>query len=194
MTKRGQVLDIQRLIKLGQWVDDYLLKQVSIPVYYNWPMAFYGLKRLVTFDDSICSIFNIMGILHTGHLAMCGIGVQVPELCYGLLGKDHVADVWTSNPILIDLRKMLPTELEGICRECIFRNRCLGTCVAANYHLSGCLTTPFWFCQMADEAGVFPTSRRRSGQSKKISAADPSTHLSETGFMTKEERRLLNEV
>jgi SynChlorMet cassette radical SAM/SPASM protein ScmF len=162
MAERGQVLDLRRLIELGKWVEGDLQKRASIRLYYSWPMAFYSLKHLLTFDGYSCSIFNILGILSTGHLSMCGIGVEVPELCYGLLGQDRVADVWASNPILVDLRKSLPAGLEGICGECIFRDRCLGTCAAENYHLAGRLTGPFRFCQMADEAGLFPPSRRRS--------------------------------
>ena len=172
MTERGQVLDIQRLIEIGRWVDGDLQKRASIRLCYSWPMAFYNLKRLLTFNGYSCSIFNILGILHTGHLAMCGIGVQVPELCYGLLGRDRVADVWASSPILIDLRESLPADLEGICGECIFRNRCLGTCVAGNYHLARRLTGPYWFCQMAEKAGLFPPSRRRPEHRKEVPAAN----------------------
>jgi SynChlorMet cassette radical SAM/SPASM protein ScmF len=172
MTERGQVLDVRRLIELGKWVEGDLQKRTSIRLHYSQPMAFYGLQRLLNLDGYSCNIFNILGILHTGHLAMCGIGTQVPELCYGMLGEDHVADVWASNSILIDLRKSLPADLEGICGECIFRDRCLGTCTAENYHLAGRLTAPYWFCRMADEAGLFPPSRRRSERLEEITAAN----------------------
>jgi SynChlorMet cassette radical SAM/SPASM protein ScmF len=172
MAERDQVLDIRRLIELGKWIDGDLQKRISIPAYYNWPIAFYSLKRLQTFSGYTCNIFGILGILSTGHLAMCGIGVHVPELCYGLLGEDRVADVWASNSMLIDLRKSLPAGLEGICGECILRDRCLGMCVAQNYHLTGQLAAPFWFCQMADEAGLFPASRRLLERSDMIPIAN----------------------
>jgi SynChlorMet cassette radical SAM/SPASM protein ScmF len=162
MAKRGQVLDTPRLIELGRWVEGDLQKRSSISLHYSWPMAFFGLKRLLTFNGYSCSIFSILGILSSGHMAMCGIGVQVPELCYGLLGQDRVADVWASHPTLLDLRRHLPTDLEGICGGCIFRDRCLGMCVAESYHLAGRLTAPYWFCQTADESGLFPPSRLRS--------------------------------
>lgn len=162
MKRRGQLLDLQQLIELGEWVDTELKRQVRIPVYYNWPMAFYSVKNLIDVSGYTCNILHILGILPTGHLAMCGIGEHVPELCYGMIGEDCIADVWTSHPKLIDLRESLPEKLEGICGDCIFRDRCLGSCVAQCYYVSGRLTAPFWFCQQAEEAGIFPSSRRRS--------------------------------
>jgi len=161
MVERGQVLDISRLIELGKWVEGDLQKRTSTPLHYSWPMAFHSLNRLMNNGGGTCGIFGILGILPSGHLAMCGIGVQIPELCYGLLGVDRVAEVWASHPTLVDLRQNLPADLEGICGECIFRYRCLGTCVAENYHQVGRLTASYWFCQMADSNRLFPLSRRR---------------------------------
>ena len=161
MSKRGQVLGLQRLVEIGQWVEGELQKRSSIRLHYSWPMAFYSLKHLLNLDGHSCNIFNILGILPSGHLAMCGIGIQVPDLCYGLLGEDPIADLWTSNPILADLRQSLPKDLEGVCGKCIFRGQCLGSCVAENYHTYGKLVAPFWFCQEAYAKGFFPLSRLR---------------------------------
>lgn len=164
MQQRGQLLDVHRLIEFGRWVDAYLQPRVSIPVYYNWSLAFYTIRRLLDMDGYTCHIFGILGILHTGQLSMCGIGTQVPDLCYGMLGQDRVADIWTSHPILVALRKQLPKNLTGICGECILRSHCLGMCVAQNYHLSHELNAAHWFCQEVDRAGLFPESRRQRNQ------------------------------
>lgn len=165
MIGRNEVLDFDGLMELGKWVESYLQPRVSIPVYYNWPMAFYSLKNLLAVGFSSCRIFNILGILPDGHLAMCGVGAVVPELCYGMLGKDCIADLWTSHPMLIDLRQSLPVGLEGVCGECILRGQCLGSCIAQNYHITRRLTAPFWFCEKAEKQGIFPSSRRRSNHS-----------------------------
>jgi hypothetical protein len=39
------------------------------------------------------------------------------------------------------------------------KTRCLGLCVAQNYYSKGSLWAPYWFCEQAEEAGLFPTSR-----------------------------------
>jgi len=127
---------------------------------YDWPVAFRGLRRLLSDGADACAIFGILGILSSGHVAMCGIGIQVADLCYGLLGKDSIADVWTIHPRLVELRNNLPKNLQGICSECLFRNRCLGSCIAGNYNHTGNLAAPFWFCQEAVDENLFPFSRR----------------------------------
>jgi len=160
ITKRGQVLDIQRLVELGKWVESDLQKRTPVCLFYSWPMAFYSISRLLTGSSGNCSIFSVLGILSSGHLAMCGIGEQIPELCYGSLGKDAVADIWVTNPTLIELRQNLPSNLEGICGECIFRSKCLGSCVASNYQVTNSLVGSHWFCQMADDAKIYPDSKR----------------------------------
>jgi SynChlorMet cassette radical SAM/SPASM protein ScmF len=162
MTDRGQTLEIRQLIELGKWVEGDLQNGTAVSLHYSWPMAFYSLKRLLSFTGYSCNIFSILGILHTGHLAMCGIGTQIPELCYGLLYQDRIADLWASNSILIDLRNNLSSNFEGICKECILHSQCLGTCIAESYHLNRRLSAPFWFCQMANENDLFPASRDRS--------------------------------
>ena len=56
-------------------------------------------------------------------------------------------------------RRSLPDDLEGVCGRCILRQRCLGNCVAENYHQARRLTAAYWFCQQAEQAGLFPTAR-----------------------------------
>jgi SynChlorMet cassette radical SAM/SPASM protein ScmF len=46
MEKRGKLLNIQELIKIGNWVEKDLQKQVSIPLLFGWPMAFRPISRL----------------------------------------------------------------------------------------------------------------------------------------------------
>jgi len=157
-----RVQGIERLIKLGRWVGRELQDRVAIPIYYSWPSAFRSLRQLAHHGAcNSCSIFNILGILHTGHMALCGMGAQDENLVYGLLGKDSVAEVWTTHPIVLQIRESVPQELEGICGNCLFREACLGFCVADNYHRTGSLLAPYWFCELAERAGLFPTRRKR---------------------------------
>ena len=163
MTERCQLLDIQQLVELGKWIEFDLERRVSVPLFYSWPIAFYSLHRLLKQDSNqTCGIFGIVGILSSGDLAMCGIGVEVPELIYGKLGVNRVADVWYGNPTLAAIRQDLPDKLEGVCRDCLFRNQCLGSCVAENYYQSHRLTAAFWFCQQAQEGGLFPFERLKN--------------------------------
>lgn len=161
MIQRGQVLDIKRMFALGKWVENELQQGVSIPLHYSWPIIFHSLDYLLNRNSARCSIHNILGVLANGALAMCGIGMEVPDLVYGQLGMDRVADVWAHNPLLAQLRLEIPANLEGVCGACLFKHQCLGSCVANNYLLSGRLTAPFWFCHQAYQAGLLPRQRIR---------------------------------
>jgi SynChlorMet cassette radical SAM/SPASM protein ScmF len=162
MLERGQILDIGRLLDIGHWVEYNLQKVTKIELYFSWPMAFHSLRRLINHGDDNCGIYNILGILANGQLAMCGMGKEVPELCYGILGKEQVAKVWRSHPTLIALRQNLSDQLEGICSNCLFRQNCLGHCVAENYYMTGRLTGANWFCEQVEEHNRFPVNRKKS--------------------------------
>lgn len=161
MKQRGEWLEIEDLIRVGQWVEKDLQKRVSIPLFYSWPMAFHGISRLLDNQTGLCNIEHILGVLATGHLAMCGIGIQEKELVYGQLGKDDVEEVWINNPALLQMRSIIVSSLiEGVCKNCIHQKLCKGNCLAQNYFSSKQLTAPFWFCQMADENNLFPLTRK----------------------------------
>jgi len=156
---------IERLLELGRQVEKDMQNRVSIPIHYSWPPSFKSLRYLANGGggDS-CNIHNILGILHTGHISMCGIGQQVDELVYGLLGKDSVAEIWTKNDIIQKIRESIPYQLEGVCGDCMLRDTCMGFCPATNYYRTKNLNSPFWYCALADEAGLFPTSRKRQAK------------------------------
>jgi SynChlorMet cassette radical SAM/SPASM protein ScmF len=167
MTERGQVSSLMKLIQIGQWIENDLRKRTSISLVYSWPMAFFNIHSLLTFQGYSCSIFNVLGILPSGNLAMCGIGMQIPELSYGQIGQERIATIWTTHPMLVALRKRIPYELEGICGECVLRDRCLGLCVAENYLVHNRLTAPGWFCQEAFIQGRFPENRKKTRKDDK---------------------------
>lgn len=158
----GQTLGISRLLELGRWVEGKLQPCSSIRLLFGWPIAFHSLRRLAADAPGVCGIHTILGLLPAGHLALCGIGEVIPELCFGLVDEVALSDVWRSHPTLLSLRMAVPNQLQGVCARCLMRDTCLGSCVAQNYHETRCLTSSFWFCQQAEAAGVFPQSRLRS--------------------------------
>jgi SynChlorMet cassette radical SAM/SPASM protein ScmF len=163
MIERGQTLDIQRLVELGRWVEGDLKESTAIRLHYGWPTAFRSIKQLLSGGTTdTCGIFNVLGVLSSGYLAMCGIGTQMPDLCYGMLKENSVSNIWNSHPMLIRLRQELPSNLKGICGKCAFRNKCLGSCVANNYLLTNSLSGSNWFCQLAADSQIFPISRRQN--------------------------------
>jgi radical SAM protein with 4Fe4S-binding SPASM domain len=108
----------------------------------------------------VCGVLGILGVLADGSYALCGIGTSLPEMVFGNAAQDALEEVWSSAPVLTQLRAGLPRQLTGICGRCIMRARCVGSCVAQNYYRTGSLWASFWYCQLADDAGLFPDTRR----------------------------------
>jgi SynChlorMet cassette radical SAM/SPASM protein ScmF len=169
MGAAGETLGLEDLLAVGRWVEQELVPSIDIPVYFSHPPAFRPLKRLISGNGGggTCGIKGIIGVLANGSYALCGIGSHIPELVFGHASRDRLAEVWENHPVLREIREGLPERLGGICGECLMQSRCLGSCLAQNYYQSRNLWTPFWFCQQAEAAGLFPESRRRPTVTKK---------------------------
>ena len=158
--KNQETLTIAELIKLGRYVEEELAPKAKLKVLIDFPRSFRSLHRIARGEGcQTCGIFGVLGVIASGHYALCGIGEQVPDLVFGEVGRDPLEKVWRENAILTALREGLPERLEGVCGRCLMKRICLGQCVAQNYYRKGRLLAPNWFCEQAEAAGLFPTSR-----------------------------------
>ena len=155
----GQVLPIQKLVKLGNWVERELAPNSKIHVIYSHPEAFRPLRKLIR-PSGKCGIFGIIGVLGTGKYALCGIGETIPELVFGHTEEDRLADIWNNSTVLNEIRKGLPGKLQGVCSDCICKESCKGSCVANNYKKYRELFASHQYCEEAYKVGLFPESRR----------------------------------
>ena len=161
---RSSGLGVEAFIALFRQVESQWASVVSIPVHVDLPPAFYSIQWLLKDAGKRCTVRNILGILATGELSLCGIGVTVPEMVFGHIDTDDLRAVWCRHPVLEDLRSKVPARLDGICGTCLHRGSCQGFCVAANYLNGGCLEAPYAFCREAYQLGIFPESRMRPSQ------------------------------
>jgi SynChlorMet cassette radical SAM/SPASM protein ScmF len=155
-------LTIEELVDLGSWVENGLSDSTELRVVYDHPAAFRPLGNMFGQDGdgcSACGILGIIGVIADGSYALCGIGEHVPELVFGHAAKDRLEDIWKSTGVLNELREGLTSRLEGICGDCLMKNVCLGSCIAQNFYRSKHLWTPFWYCEDARSAGLFPETR-----------------------------------
>jgi SynChlorMet cassette radical SAM/SPASM protein ScmF len=163
MHDAGETLSIEELIKLGAWVENELAPNSKIRVVYSHTSAFRPLSKIFTKSSGRCGIFGIIGVLGSGKYALCGIGETVPELVFGHATKNKLADIWNNSGVLKDIRKGLPKDLKGICKDCIMKHMCLGSCIAMNYYRHKDLFAPHWYCEEAHKVGLFPASRIKPG-------------------------------
>jgi SynChlorMet cassette radical SAM/SPASM protein ScmF len=167
MQEEGEALPLPEVLELCRRVEMEVAPTVDFPVFFGNPPAFSPLKRVIGPKAARfkCGILNIIGVLANGSYALCGIGSHIPELVFGHASRDKLADVWQNHPVLQEIREGLPERLGGICHDCLLKKVCLGLCLAQNYYQSRDLWTPYWMCQQAKDAGLFPESRTRSGSS-----------------------------
>ena len=157
--EKQETLNIAELIALGRHVEQELAPQTKLKIIFHYPLAFRSLQHIAGDGCGACGIFGILGVIASGHYALCGIGEQVPDLIFGAVGKDKLQEIWQGNSVLKALREGLPERLEGVCGRCLMKQRCLGLCVAQNYYSKGSLWASYWFCEQAEAAGLFPASR-----------------------------------
>jgi SynChlorMet cassette radical SAM/SPASM protein ScmF len=161
LQKDRETLDIAELIALGRHVEQDLAPKTRLKLLFHYPLAFRALHRIANENGGgTCGIFGILGVIASGHYALCGIGEQVPDLIFGKVGKDPLAEVWQENAILKALREGMPERLEGVCSRCLMKGLCMGACIAQNYYRNGSLWASNWFCEQAEKAGLFPASRQ----------------------------------
>ncbi|MBI5958809.1 MAG: radical SAM protein [Chloroflexi bacterium] len=153
-------LELEEILALHRRIVDEIQPKHQMRIVLDVPFAFYTLEELWRDHKHQCSIRNILGVLGNGQLALCGIGVTIPDLIYGNLATDNLRDVWCYHPGLVKLRELIPNHLEGICKQCLHRPVCRGHCVANTYHVTQQLNAPHQFCKHADEMGLFPASRK----------------------------------
>jgi SynChlorMet cassette radical SAM/SPASM protein ScmF len=160
---KGAALPVEEYIRLGRWVEMELSATTRLALFYHQPAAFRPLSRMFRTNGGTgcgsCGIRNIIGVLSDGSYALCGIGEHVKDLVFGHARTDRLGHVWQSNEVLRRLREGLPDKLEGVCGRCLMKHRCLGSCVAQNYYGAKQLWAPYWYCEAAEQEGIFPRSR-----------------------------------
>jgi SynChlorMet cassette radical SAM/SPASM protein ScmF len=152
-------LTVKEIIPLYKKIGRDFKAKYPIQIHFDIPLAFFSIDELLKSSISRCAVKNILGILSGGEMALCGIGVTIPELVFGRIGIDPIKDVWANHDFLKKLRSEIPSGLKGICKNCLFRELCIGCCIANNYHQSGKITSSYYFCKEADKMGLFPSGK-----------------------------------
>ena len=162
--RQGKTLGFDELLELSHRIRGPLQDRYPVHLSLMIPAALLTAKELLRYggDGGCCNVRHILGILGTGELALCGIGRNIPELCFGMLGRDSVREVWTTHPALRQMRQDLAGTLPGLCGDCIHAGRCQTHCMAMNYEEAGKLVNVSPLCAEAQRRGKFPATRRVS--------------------------------
>ncbi len=165
MLEEEKGLGIEELIALNDDLEKSIPGRTKIRTFFDVPYAFMSIRRIQANIGVRCKVLNILAILPEGELSLCGIGTTFHELIYGHISLENLRSVWLYSPGLRELRDKIPSRIEGICKECLFREYCMGQCIANNFRNGRKINAPFFFCQQAHEIGKFPRSRVKGNRS-----------------------------
>lgn len=157
--EKGENLTVSEVLDIGKKLEQVYKARYKFPIMLCMPVAFNSFDNFRRGRVSSCHILNILGILHDGTVSFCGIGKMEKELVMGNIKTDSIKDIWRSSPILARMREDIPDRFTGICSKCMFKRICLGKCVAMTYAMKRNFTDGYWFCEMAREEGLFPSTR-----------------------------------
>ena len=91
--QQDETLEVNELIALGRRVETELAHSTRLRLMFDIPLAFRPLNRISSGDGcGVCGIFTILGVIPSGHYALCGIGEHVPELVFGKVGIGSIGD------------------------------------------------------------------------------------------------------
>lgn len=150
---------VRELIRLNEKIAKEIQPKYRTPIFFDIPIAFFSIGKFLKSAVPCCHVLNILGLLSSGDISICGIGVTVPELNFGNIGRDRLADVWVKSPKLKEMRRLVPDRFTGVCGRCLHRQTCLGACIANNYHQAKKFAASYFFCHQAHKQGLFPASR-----------------------------------
>jgi len=162
--RQGQGLGFDEQLALTHRIRGELQDRYPIHLSSMVPPAMVTVRELLRSggDGAGCNVRHILGILGTGEMALCGIGRNLPELGFGMLGKDSLREVWTAHPTLSRMRQDMAGPFPGVCGDCLHAGRCLTHCLAHNYEATGKLVSVSPLCAEAERRGQFPPTRRIS--------------------------------
>lgn len=162
MHRKGQGLAFEELLALTHRIRGPIQERSPIHLCTMVPPALLTVGEILRQRGSggACHVRHILGLLGTGEMALCGVGRNIPDLCFGSLGKDSVHEVWTTHPTLLQMRRDLDGPFPGLCGDCIHAKRCLTHCLAMNYEATGRLVNVSPLCTQAEQRGLFPATRR----------------------------------
>lgn len=162
MGEQGELLSYDDFMAFKGYVLGELQRMYQVPLYIMMPPALVTIPEILNrpFGFGRCNILGILGILGTGEMALCGIGRNFPDLCFGKLGSDSIREVWFNNPVLNEIRDIVFNDkYPGICGNCIHARECLMLCMAQNYLDFGTIAHPAALCCEAEKRGEFPVTR-----------------------------------
>lgn len=160
MARRGELLTVRELQELIRGVERRY-RTFPVPVSVTAEPAFYGLDSIwrQRAGGGRCGFKSLLGILADGSVSFCGMGYRHSDYVFGAAADVDLATLWRESPKLLEVRRQVPDQLQGICGNCVLKHVCQGGCRSNAFDVYGSITAPTPNCQRLYEEGLFPATR-----------------------------------
>ncbi|MEM5782357.1 MAG: radical SAM protein [Candidatus Aenigmatarchaeota archaeon] len=114
----------------------------------------------------VCTFPSILGVDANGNVAPCDGLLNYKEFILGNIRKNSLEELW-NRPLMKRLRKLKPSDIRGVCRNCRYRSFCMGGCRARAFIEYNDFKAPNPLCQSFYSNGLFPKENFKNSNEKK---------------------------
>ncbi|WP_352404512.1 radical SAM/SPASM domain-containing protein [Sporanaerobacter acetigenes] len=140
---------------------EYDVHQTDLKINIKTPPALIPPKYIFKFktNSNIKLITNCdfpkIGITPNGNVTLCSLTKD--KLFYGNLKEESLENIIEKNNFKKIRSDYYAANLNGICKECVFRQKCKGSCRSMAYYCFDSLNESHPFCMTLEENGDFPS-------------------------------------
>ena len=109
---------------------------------------------------------SMLGIGPNGIVSLCHISNSNSNFYFGDLKTTSITDIWENSERIKDFRKVKPSDLHGVCGNCLANKICRGGCRVAAITKYGDFLAPDPQCQEVYNLGKFPKYAIENSQKK----------------------------
>ena len=133
----------------------------GLPVFLMFPLGLSVVRHIIQspceeIHCGNCPTFNLLSIMPNGDFGLCADAEIHESLRFGNVFNQDLSTVWSSHPLLLSLRRIIPEQLEGVCGNCVAKSLCKGSCRAVSVSDGGKVTSPHPICKWLYQKKKFP--------------------------------------
>lgn len=143
------------------------IRNQKVPVVLMLPLGLTSVRSIVQSSRhdlwcGNCPTLNLLSIMPNGDFGLCADAKLHETFNFGNIFEQDLDNVWSSHPSLLFLREVIPSQLEGVCGQCMVKDICKGSCRAVSVSAGGKINSPHPICHWLYEQSKFPIAIRNN--------------------------------
>ena len=121
------------------------------------PVSFDGYAMLFNKNTVFisCPFESLLSVLPNGDVGLCGEAKNIQEFQYGNIRESTLSEIVNCSVNYQTVQK-LATELQGVCKTCVAKKLCKGSCRVVAYRQNNSIYSSNPLCEEMHRMGKFP--------------------------------------